>query len=206
MYITGKNITAFKYHAGQYATWRFLTPYYWKEAHPFSLSSAPGSDYLRLTFKTSSGDFSQKLVGVPTGTRVLLDGPRGAFTSNRIQTNNVLLVAGGIGLAPIMSLLPSLAKQYTVTILLSTRLATEQSFHKEILKIISMYPNVAFLPHVSSTQGHISYLQLHYSIADLPQDTTVMLCGPTQMIDDLTNQFLQIGVPKKRIISEQFSF
>ncbi|MFO0882350.1 MAG: ferric reductase-like transmembrane domain-containing protein [Candidatus Saccharimonadales bacterium] len=56
LYITGRSIESFNYNAGQYAHWRFFNKELWLEAHPFSFSSEPGAQFLRITFK-ASGDF-----------------------------------------------------------------------------------------------------------------------------------------------------
>jgi predicted ferric reductase len=108
IYITGNNVQNFEFIPGQYASWRFLHKSSWFEAHPFSFSLEPGYDVLRITAKTK-GDFSNKLLSLKPGTRVLVDGPRGAFTSNFAKTKSTVLIAGGIGVAPFMSKIPVLA-------------------------------------------------------------------------------------------------
>ena len=88
---------------GQFMLWRFLAPGYWREAHPYSLSRAPG-DTLRITVKPS-GDGSRALAQIPVGTRCLFEGPLGVFTSSARTRAGVVYVASGIGITPLRALL-----------------------------------------------------------------------------------------------------
>jgi len=56
------------------------------------------------------GDFTSEIKKVPQGLRVYLDGPYGAFTIGNPADMQVL-VAGGIGVTPMMSLIRTLADQ-----------------------------------------------------------------------------------------------
>ena len=90
--------------AGQFFTWRFLTRDRWWEAHPFSLSAAPDGRRLPITVK-GVGDYTARLRAIPPGTRVIAEGPFGAFTSAARRRPRVALIAGGVGITPIRALL-----------------------------------------------------------------------------------------------------
>ena len=90
--------------AGQFFTWRFLTRDRWWEAHPFSLSAAPDGRRMRITVK-GLGDYTARLRAIPPGTRVIAEGPFGAFTSAARRRPRVALIAGGVGITPIRALL-----------------------------------------------------------------------------------------------------
>ena len=89
---------------GQFFSWRFLTRDRWWEAHPFSLSAAPDGRRLRITVK-GVGDYTARLRAIPPGTRVIAEGPFGAFTTAARRRPRVALIAGGIGITPIRALL-----------------------------------------------------------------------------------------------------
>ena len=90
--------------AGQFFSWRFLTRDRWWEAHPFSLSAAPDGRRLRITVK-DLGDYTAALRAIPPGTRVIAEGPFGAFTTAARRRPRVALIAGGVGITPIRALL-----------------------------------------------------------------------------------------------------
>lgn len=107
IYISGRRLHGMKARAGQYFRWRFLTRGRWWQAHPFSLSAAPNSEWLRLTVK-GVGDHTRGLRHLRPGTRIFAEGPSGVFTADRSVRRRALLIAGGSGVAPIRALLEDL--------------------------------------------------------------------------------------------------
>ncbi|MBV8616874.1 MAG: hypothetical protein JOY66_24300 [Acetobacteraceae bacterium] len=55
------------------------------------------------------GDFTRDIDTVPVGKRVFLDGPYGAFTVHDGRADMLVMVAGGIGVTPMMSILRTMA-------------------------------------------------------------------------------------------------
>jgi len=62
---------------------------------------------MRITVK-DLGDHSRELHHVRAGTTVFLEGPYGAFTGARRRRQHVLLLAGGVGIAPLRALFETL--------------------------------------------------------------------------------------------------
>eukprot|EP00268_Persea_americana_P025912 TRINITY_DN2524_c2_g2_i1.p1 TRINITY_DN2524_c2_g2~~TRINITY_DN2524_c2_g2_i1.p1 ORF type:complete len:631 (+),score=65.01 TRINITY_DN2524_c2_g2_i1:43-1893(+) len=116
----------FKYKSGQYVfvNCSAVSPFQW---HPFSITSAPGDDYLSIHIRTL-GDWTSKLKAVfseacrpPTGDqsgllradgnssprlpRLLIDGPYGAPAQDYQNYDVLLLVGLGIGATPLISIL-----------------------------------------------------------------------------------------------------
>uniref|UniRef100_UPI00286DE746 ferredoxin reductase family protein n=1 Tax=Nocardioides sp. TaxID=35761 RepID=UPI00286DE746 len=98
--VTGTGLDRLGAQPGQFFRWRFLTPRGWWQSHPFSLSAMPTPDELRITVK-DLGDHSRDLQALRPGTRVIAEGPYGAFTPARRRGHGVLLLAGGIGITPL---------------------------------------------------------------------------------------------------------
>jgi len=96
----------FKFQPGQFA-WLTLniTPLSMRE-HPFSMSSS-GDRADRLEFGIKAiGDFTSQIKDVQPGTRAYLDGPYGVFTTERYwDSAGFMLIAGGVGITPIFSIL-----------------------------------------------------------------------------------------------------
>src|SRR5262249_28169487 len=72
--------------------------------HPFSFSSsaAVSDGQVEMTIR-NLGDFTSKIGHIPVGQRVYLDGPYGAFTIDRNPADMHVLIAGGVGITPMMS-------------------------------------------------------------------------------------------------------
>lgn len=208
IYFTGRNLESFSYEAGQYAHWRFFNKELWLEAHPFSFSSEPGAHFLRITFKTS-GDFTEILKQIKPGTRVLLDGPRGSFTPDRADTDKVLLIAGGIGVAPFVASLKHLLQEgKQVQLLYSVNNRNDLAFVSE-LKAIRDTSNGYFgiTPHISSEQGYVNEARLLPFVTGTGDSLTVYVCGPEPMTESLKDSILPaLGIEKRQIVAERFKF
>ncbi|HEX8026077.1 MAG TPA: ferric reductase-like transmembrane domain-containing protein, partial [Candidatus Limnocylindrales bacterium] len=100
IYISGRDLHELPVRSGQYFVWRFLDGHSWWHGHPFSLSSAPNGHWLRITVK-ALGDDTRSLQRLAVGTRVLAEGPYGVLTGLRRRRRRILLIAGGIGIAPL---------------------------------------------------------------------------------------------------------
>ena len=206
IYITGRRIEHFKYTAGQYAHWRFLTPEFFYQNHPFSISSEPGMNHLRITFK-SSGDFTRRLPSLKPGTRVFVDGPRGSFTSEYSMDRHIVMIAGGIGVSPFIPLAKSFLREgRDVKIIYSVVNRNDVAFSNELNELLSAYPTAFHLTiHVASEKGFINEAVLS-SYVQPNSDEAVYLCGPPAMTKSLLRQLKSFGLSDDQLITEQFSF
>jgi len=206
VYISGKNINKYTYVAGQYAHWRMLNPKFFLQNHPFSFSSVPGSDHLRLTFKTS-GNFTGQLVSVPIGTRLLVDGPRGSFVTEHSFDRKVLMIAGGIGVSPFIPLAKTLLEdKRDVTVLYSVVNREDVAFKEEFNQLLNTYPGTFRLSiHVASETGYITEATLLKFVAE-DRDEAVYVCGPPAMTNSIIKQLKNLDFYDDQIITEQFSF
>ncbi|MEG4346515.1 ferric reductase-like transmembrane domain-containing protein [Microcoleus sp. A003_D6] len=102
----------FTFEPGQFA-WLTLniTPLSMRE-HPFSMSSsADRADRIEFGIK-ALGDFTKGIKDVQPGTRAYLDGPYGVFTTERYwDSAGFVLIAGGVGITPIFSILLTAAER-----------------------------------------------------------------------------------------------
>ncbi len=94
------------YRAGQFFWLGFGRAAPWDD-NPFSVASAPGETELRFVIH-EAGDRTRQMKDLAPGTPMRLDGPHGAFTLDHAGPGPILLVAGGAGIAPILSLVRAL--------------------------------------------------------------------------------------------------
>jgi predicted ferric reductase len=211
IYIGGRNLDQLRAESGQFFRWRFLTRQLWFAANPYSLSAAPRGDLLRITVKTA-GSHSQALSGLQPGTRVLAEGPYGAFTASRRAYRRVLLIGAGVGITPLRALFESIpAYPGELTMLYRARTPHDLVLRGELDHIAAARgATVHYLlgPRRSRDGGGIDPLsrdRLERLIPNL-RDHDVYLCGPTDLAERLRKSLRAAGVPASRIHYESFTF
>jgi predicted ferric reductase len=91
-----------KHRAGQFLFVRFPGGKGLNESHPFTISSAPAEEVLRLTIK-ACGNFTRDLFGsLKAGAGAVVEGPFGMF-DYKTGGPRQIWIAGGIGLTPFLS-------------------------------------------------------------------------------------------------------
>ncbi|WP_248961645.1 ferredoxin reductase family protein [Sphaerisporangium perillae] len=207
VHITGRHLDRLRAEPGQFFRWRFLTRKLWWSPNPYSLSAVPRPGELRITVK-DLGDQSREIARLRPGTRVLAEGPYGAFTSRRRKGRKVLLIAGGVGITPMRALFESIpAAPGDLTLLYRTRTAEDLAFRTE-LEAISVRRGAA-LHYCVGPRALIGEpftpQTLTRLIPHLP-DHDVYVCGPAGMTGGIISALRAAGVKKRRIHHESFEF
>ena len=204
VYIGGSHLEELAAEPGQFFRWRFLTRSMWWSSHPYSLSAAPGTDLLRITAK-DIGDHSRALSQLRPGTRVIAEGPYGAFTAGR-SDRGVVLLAGGVGITPLRAMFSTLPGPVT----LIYRASSEQDivFRDELDGIAAARgAKVYYLVGSRAEIGGdpLSPRMLRSLVPGLDQQE-VYVCGPSGMISAAADALRGAGVPGRQIHFESFEF
>jgi predicted ferric reductase len=95
-----------KHQPAQFAYVAFRSPHIGPESHPYTVSSPPGTDHLRMSIK-ALGDYTNQLHKVQPGTRAEIWGPYGYFSDYLFEHpgKESVFIAGGIGITPFLSIL-----------------------------------------------------------------------------------------------------
>lgn len=208
VYISGENLKDFKIEPGQFMILRFLSKKLWWQAHPFSLSRAPNGKNLRVTIK-NVGDFTSQIGNIKNGTRVIIDGPYGKFIE-RHEPRKILLIAGGIGITPIIALIEAMSKhKKDIVVLYGNKQEKDIVFKKELDRLRKRYkfPSHFFLSKERKKgfeHGRIDKPKVAKLVEDV-QNRSVYICGPVPMMDDLKKDLIELGVKPSRICFEKFS-
>jgi ferredoxin-NADP reductase len=207
--VTGRDLGRLRVEAGQFFRWRFLTAGRWWQAHPFSLSAAPNGRFLRLTVK-ASGDHSRGLGRLRPGVRVLAEGPYGAFTATLRRRRGVLLLAGGVGVAPLRALMVALpAGPGEMDLIYRASTPGEVLFPHELARIAKARRVSVHYVVGSRVGGHpagqLAADRLRSLVPDLAR-REVFVCGPPGMVDVARRELHRAGVPRRHIHAERFDF
>jgi propane monooxygenase reductase subunit len=182
----------------------------------FSMSNLPGAGRIELMVKCYPGGAFSGLLesALRAGDELRFTGPYGAFHLRR-SPRPVLMVAGGSGMAPIMSLLRELAQQRTdrtVRFFYGARMRRDLFHLDEIAELGDQIPDFRFVTALSEDPdepGHANGF-VHEAVGDYLKsaevdDPEVYMCGPTAMIDAANELLADHGVDEDRIFHEKFT-
>ncbi|MDN4473545.1 ferredoxin reductase family protein [Demequina zhanjiangensis] len=205
--VSGRGLEALRAQPGQFLLWRFMDSRRWREAHPFSLSAAPRDDALRLTVKPS-GDFSGELSELKVGTRVMLEGPLGVFTDRSRCRRGTVLVAAGIGVTPVRSMLEAMPADEPCTVIVRIRSGEEAPLLDEVRDLaagIGAELHVLEGPRGASWAPAGTDVSLSALVRDL-HDRDVFVCGPVPWADQVERDARAAGVAAEAIHRERFGW
>ena len=142
--------------------------------------------------------------------RVLAEGPYGAFTDRSRTSPKVLLIGIGIGITPVRALLESMpAPTGAVTLLYRASTSGDLVLADEIDAIAAARgARVHYLVgprHAHPERDHLSAAQLVRLVPDLASHE-VYLCGPDDLSAQVVRTLRRVGVPRRRIHHESFTF
>jgi predicted ferric reductase len=204
--IGGVALDRLRARTGQFFTWRFLTRDRWWEAHPFSLSAAPGPDRLRITVK-GVGDYTARLRALRPGTRVIAEGPFGGFTTAARRRRRVALIAGGVGITPIRALLEDMPGGPGDIAVVYRALKPEDVILRAELDALAARRGVELHYVVGDHHdgGLLSPEHLQALVPDIAA-RDVYVCGPPAMTAATRAALDRSGVPRRHVVTERFAF
>lgn len=205
----------FRFRPGQFG-WLTLWGSPFKiTGHPFSFSSSAEAADGRVEMTIRNlGDFTSGIAKVPVGQRVYLDGPYGAFTIGRPADMHVL-IAGGIGITPMVSMIRTLADRgdKRPLILLYGGKDLESLTFREELDALATRIDLTVVYVLSQPPegwtGERGYIGAEVFKRHLPPryaDHEYFICGPNVMMDAIEAALGEMKVPLSKYHSERYSF
>lgn len=175
---------------------------------PISISSSPyEKNYIELCIK-DAGQITHSMHSLNTGDIIGLRGPYGNnFPLDEAAGGNIILAAGGLGIAPIRSaLLEAAMKRRSfrdIFVLYGARSPSDLIYKNEISSLCrDNYINLLFTVDVKddSWSGEIGFVsELCSEVNTDPADTWVFVCGPVLMMETVAKQFIEMGYSKERV-------
>jgi 3-phenylpropionate/trans-cinnamate dioxygenase ferredoxin reductase subunit len=184
------------------------------EEHPFSFSSsAENGGTFTMTIK-ELGDFTGKVEEFKKGDKAFIDGPYGVFTPDRFDGySGLVLIAGGIGVTPIMSILKTLSDRKSkcpILFFYASEDLESITFYEEI-EDIKKKLDIEVIHILKETddnwEGESGYLDEEKIEKYLPEDfksRIYFLCGPDPMMEQVEVALEKKGVPVGSINMEHF--
>lgn len=191
---------------GQFVFVSFRTEAVGREPHPFSIASSPHASTLDLVVK-ALGDHTSALMTLPPGALADVEGPYGTFSYLNVPNARQIWIAGGIGVTPFLSMARSLeASAYEIDLYYCTEGPEHAHLIDELYEIADRDPRFRVIPVRKRSLGRISSEDIVGVSRPIQHNAAILICGPPMMMENLTQQFLELGVPESQLYFEDFSF
>lgn len=211
------------YRCGQFVTLRFrLEDGNWSEPHPFTLSSAPEDGFLRVTIKRA-GDFTSTVQDkLREGDEVLLSGTFGRFCKGAPERERLVLIAGGVGITPFLSVLRHLwaiGSDSEVVLFWANRTWQDVFAREELnelgrtlaLKVVHVLSREREIP--SEANGLVEHFELGRIDSGILRshagdfgEAGIFLCGPPKMQQAILAEIEALGIPRDHVDTESFVY
>ena len=202
---------------GQHIDVRLTAEDGYQAQRSYSIASAPASGRLDLTVEEiANGEVSPYLSEeLRPGDRLELRGPIGGyFTWTEADGGPVLLVAGGSGVAPLMSMLryrEAIGNDTPVTLLYSSR-SWDEIIYREELDRLSADPALRVVhtltrSHPDDWDGYtrrIDAAMLKDAAGEPESRRLAYVCGPTLLVENVASNLVALGYSPAQVKTERF--
>lgn len=186
------------------------------EVGGYSMTSSPlakGSIEIAIKYSEANPVTRHLHEQARVGDAVVLEGGQGDCYYEAGMARSLMLIAGGIGITPIMSII-RYAREATpevpVTLLYSAP-SVDEHLYREELEELAVARDGLHCEFWVTRDGRLQPGTVHGRIGEarLKDATTdaaalYFVCGPPSMIDEVTLVLLDLGIPKERIRFERW--
>ncbi|MCK1815897.1 FAD-binding oxidoreductase [Streptomyces sp. XM4011] len=180
----------------------------------YSASSAPGSSRLEATVKhIEGGRFSSHVHHrLRAGDRIAVRGPSGSFHAEPHPPDEIVLVAAGSGVTPMMSMIRTRLADRPghdrIALLYSSRSTDEIIFGEELTRLAREHPGRLSVTHVlTGRDGRLDADGVRRWVTGRSpaRDAHYYACGPGPLMDTVRAVLTELGVPDERVHQEHFT-
>lgn len=209
----------FYFKAGQFAEFSLYNRYHAdidQISRAFSIASSPEETELMIVFRLRNTVFKNILKNIKVGEEIKMDGPYGSFVLHEDSSCESIFLAGGIGIAPIRSILiNSMLKNTSRKIFLfySNKHLEDAAFFEELKFLQNKDSGYKFIPTMTSLEkskklwiGDVGRIQKSLLIKYIPniKKAIYYLCGSSDMVASLKTVLEKMGIDEDNIRIEEF--
>lgn len=184
--------------------------------HAFSIVSAPYQNELIVATRMRDSAFKRALGTLQVGDEANVEGPFGSLTLHKRQARAAVLIAGGIGVTPFMSMSRQATRDnlpQDLRLIYANHRPEDAAFLDELLAMESQNPRFRLLATMTSMvrsqqawTGHQGVVdsQLLRQTADSLAEPIYYLAGPPAMVEATRHALTGAGVEDDDVRSEEF--
>lgn len=175
----------------------------------FSITSSPtNKEYQEFSIKRC-GELTDCLHSMQVGDEITVRGPYGNHfpVETELKGKNLLFVAGGIGLAPLRSVinycLDNRDNYGTIDILYGSRSADDLVRREEMEQVWAKAPGVNVYMTIDRPQdgwnGHVGFVPDYLKEVGFTADKIALVCGPPIMIKFVLQRLTEMGFSREQV-------
>ncbi len=175
----------------------------------FSITSSPTNKEFQEFSIKRCGVLTDYLHQLQVGDEIMVRGPYGNNfpVETELKGKNLLFIAGGIGLAPLRSVINYVIDNRdnygTVDILYGSRSADDLVQLKEIKELWMNTPGVNVHLTIDREQeswnGHVGFVPAYLKELHFANDKTALVCGPPIMIKFVLEALMELGFSREQV-------
>jgi len=210
------NLIPFKFQAGQFISLQLMIGSQMTR-RSYTIASSPSQhESIEITVKREPRGAASSYLHekAKIGDLFAVQGPYGRFTLNEANIKQILLIAGGVGITPIMSILRYLRDiqwDGEAQVLISAKTKRDLLFFHELDSMLESGLRVRVQTTLtkeesestSSQSGRINESMFKPFLHEHP-DSHVYLCGPNDMAESINSMLEKIRIPPDKIHRESF--
>ena len=209
----------FVFKAGQYIDLTLSGPESGQSngmTHTFSIASSPFDEELVVTTRMRNTVFKQALSVLPIGSGARIEGPMGSFTLHNNTAKAAVFLAGGIGIAPFLSMLSHARKEklrHPIVLFYANRYLEDAAFLDALWELERANPRFRFIPTLTRTDknyrgwkgetGHINQEMLFTNLGTV-RGPIFYVAGPPMMVAATRRTLSDAGADEDDIRTEEF--
>jgi glycine betaine catabolism B len=200
---------------------QFLNVAFWiggaRMNRSYSLSSSPTQrDYVELTVRREARGAVSRHINdlLKVGDEIDVGGPVGRFTFEGMEADSIVLIAGGVGITPMMSITRYLTERSwagDVFFIYACRAPTDFIFANELAELQRVNPRLHVAVTMSRPEGtdwkgpsgRLTKELLTQTVPDLAS-RRIHLCGPPSMMESTKAILAELGVAPDQVRTELF--
>jgi len=185
--------------------------------HTFSIASSPFDEELLVTTRMRNTVFKQALSILPIGSGVSIEGPMGSFRLHNNTARPAVFLAGGIGIAPFLSMLAYAAGEklrHPIVLFYANRYLEDAAFMNPLWQLERANPRFRFVPILTrwdknyrgwkGETGHLSTEMLVTQVGTL-HGPIYYIAGPPTMVEAARRTLIEARVDEDDIRTEEFA-
>lgn len=215
---SGSKTKPLSFQPGQYAVISFKQNGRPTPARCFSIVNSPTEHGIIQCSIRKKGRFTNAAASLRVGDEVNISGPFGGFVFDEQQDRKIVLIAGGIGITPFMSMIQYATNNKLtneITLIYNNSNQDDMPFVEQLIDIEKHNPHFRIVFTISNgpvdrfndqnmKAGRITSDIIKDAVNGTYRDKTYFICGPSAFMNAMTDILFENGVSEEKVMTEAF--